>query len=54
MLFDEHTLRDEIIATWGAHGAHIDVYDMILARLRHVEERLAALHDADTLLEQRS
>jgi hypothetical protein len=35
MMFDEITLRNEIISKWGEHGAHTDVYDMML---RIVEE----------------
>lgn len=34
-MFNEDTLREEIVAKWGEHGAHIDVYDNLvrLARL---------------------
>lgn len=37
MSFNEHTLRTEIAATWGEYGAHIDVYDMLLARLHALD-----------------
>lgn len=34
MPFNEQTLRDEIAATWGDHGAHMEVYDALLAAWR--------------------
>lgn len=36
-IFDEQTLRNEIIKTWGPAGAHIEVYDMLLDRIRDCE-----------------
>jgi len=30
VLFDEQTLRADIIKVWGEHGAHIDVFDYML------------------------
>jgi len=29
-LFDEQTLRAEIVRVWGEHGAHVDVFDHIV------------------------
>lgn len=29
-IFNEQKLRAEIAKTWGEHGAHIEVYDMLL------------------------
>lgn len=36
--FDEHSLRADIAAKWGEYGAHIDVFDTLLKRLRELEE----------------
>lgn len=30
--FNERTLRGAIVAVWGAHGAHVDVYDALLKK----------------------
>jgi len=29
-MFNEDSLRADIVKIWGEHGAHIDVYDMIV------------------------
>lgn len=29
-IFNEQSLRDEIIKVWGDHGAHLEVYDNLL------------------------
>lgn len=42
-VFDEHTLRADIAARWGEHGAHIDVFDHMvreIERLRAENTRL--------------
>lgn len=31
--FDENKLRSEIVKTWGEHGAHCEVFDMMLGKL---------------------
>lgn len=31
-MFDEKTLYEEIIKTWGEHGAHADVYRALCTR----------------------
>ncbi|MDQ5930650.1 MAG: hypothetical protein QG594_2438 [Bacteroidota bacterium] len=31
-IFNEQKLRAEIAKTWGEHGAHIEVYDMLLKK----------------------
>jgi len=31
-VFDEKSLRDEIIRTFGEHGAHLEVYDELLLK----------------------
>lgn len=33
-LFNEDTLRAEIVKVWGEHGAHVDVFDHILKEAR--------------------
>lgn len=33
-IFNEDSLREAIVSIWGEHGAHIDVYDHILAKAR--------------------
>jgi hypothetical protein len=32
-LFDERKLRAAIVAVWGEHGAHVDVFDHMLTRM---------------------
>jgi hypothetical protein len=37
-MFNEDTLREEIVKVWGEHGAHIEVFDHILAMAKeHLE-----------------
>lgn len=31
-IFNEQKLRAEIAKTWGEHGVHIEVYDMLLKK----------------------
>lgn len=31
-MFNEETLREEIAKTWGDHGEHMEVYDMLLSK----------------------
>lgn len=35
-IFNEQKLRAEIAKTWGEHGAHIEVYDMLLKKANAV------------------
>lgn len=53
-IFNEDALRQEIIGKWGEHGAHCEVFDMLLAgrdRLRvKVGEQHAALTTANAQL----
>lgn len=37
MTWNEDNLRADIVSVWGEHGAHVDVFDHMLKRLR--EER---------------
>lgn len=32
--FNEDALRAEIVSMWGEHGAHVDVYDHVVALAR--------------------
>jgi hypothetical protein len=34
-IFNEDTLREEIIRVWGPAGAHIDVYDALLNKVKN-------------------
>lgn len=36
--FNEQKLREEIAKTWGEHGAHIEVFDMLLKRASQQED----------------
>lgn len=33
-MFDENKLREEIIKIWGEHGAHCEVFDMLIQRIK--------------------
>jgi DNA-binding transcriptional MerR regulator len=37
-MFNEKTLREEIIKTWGAHGAHVEVFDAILEKNKTLQD----------------
>ena len=37
-MFNEHTLRAEIVAKWGEYGAHADVFDALLRAASRPEE----------------
>lgn len=37
-VFNEDTLRSEIVRMWGEHGAHVDVFDHILKLAKKSEE----------------
>lgn len=39
-IFDEKQLRKDIVKMWGEHGAHTEVYDMILRKLYSAEEKI--------------
>lgn len=39
-MFDEQRLRQDIAATWGEHGAHIDVFDFMLREIEQLREVL--------------
>lgn len=36
-IFDKQTLLDEIIKTWGEHGAHAEVYKQLIAECQHTQ-----------------
>lgn len=43
--FDENTLREEIHKVWGAHGAHAQVYEMLIKRARLNERAILDLQE---------
>jgi hypothetical protein len=43
VVFDEQTLRAEIVRIWGAYGAHADLFDTILKDRRQLGERVSEL-----------
>lgn len=45
-VFDEVSLHEDIIKTWGEHGAHNDVFTEMLHRLRSVEAENERLRKA--------
>lgn len=52
-LFNEQTLRDEIVAKWGEYGAHAEVYDDLLKRLAELEaEQTELLGRLETIYEE--
>jgi len=53
MRFDEHSLRAAIVKRWGPAGAHVDVFDHILAEVRGLtaERDEAQMEFADALIE---
>lgn len=51
-IFNEQTLRNEIINTWGAYGAHLEVFDELLHRAEGKTTRMmfkesALAHEED-------
>lgn len=42
-VFDEHRLRQDIVATWGEHGAHIDVFDHMLKQINVLKSKLGGI-----------
>ena len=36
-VFDENSLRADIVKVWGEHGAHTDVFDHMLRLLREAQ-----------------
>lgn len=46
MIFDEKFLQQEIEARWGKHGAHAEVYRMLLAKACR-PEALRVLRETD-------
>lgn len=53
MRFDEHSLRAAIVERWGPAGAHVDVFDHILAEVSRLtaERDEAQMEFADSLIE---
>lgn len=36
-IFNEESLRKEIVSVWGEYGAHTEVFDMVLKKVRILE-----------------
>ena len=36
-IFNENSLREEIVGVWGEYGAHVEVYDMLLKKLNELQ-----------------
>lgn len=41
--WDERNLRADIVSVWGAHGAHADVFDFMLAEIKALREVVAMM-----------
>ena len=41
-VFDENSLRADIVKVWGEHGAHTDVFDHMLRLLREAQADVSA------------
>ena len=41
-IFNKHSLRSAIAATWGNHGAHVEVYDHLQTRHSQLMNDVAA------------
>lgn len=56
-IFNEESLRSSIVEVWGAYGAHIEVFDMILTRMKEAEAKNKssdnAWNEAQSILENR-
>lgn len=48
MVFDETSLHEAIIETWGEHGAHNDAFTAMRHRLRSIEAENERLREALT------
>lgn len=48
--FNEKRLRADIVATWGAHGAHADVFDTMMKEIEQLREQRICDGDALHLL----
>lgn len=40
--FDESSLRADIVEKWGEHGAHAEVFDIMLAEIERLRAEVAA------------
>lgn len=49
-VFDEHTLRADIAARWGEHGAHIDVFDYMVREIERLRAEIGRLEATVTEL----
>jgi hypothetical protein len=46
--FNEHTLRADIVSVWGEYGAHVDVFDFMVAEIVNLRARVGQLEKALT------
>ena len=53
-MFNEDSLRAEVVKVWGEHGAHIDVLDHIIKLARKAAAAEKAGYDLDPLVKERS
>jgi hypothetical protein len=51
-LFNEDSLRAAIVDRWGEHGAHVDVFDMLVTKAREATSDRQALADLRERIEQ--
>lgn len=40
-IFNEVTLREEIVRIWGEYGAHVEVFDYTIGEIERLREKLA-------------
>ena len=52
-LFNETSLRADIVQAWGAHGAHVEVFDHMLGMIESLRKANAAQRDQIIALNER-
>ena len=50
--FTEHSLYNEIVDKWGEHGAHAEVFRMMLKKIEDLTEQVEILTDWGNDLEE--
>lgn len=43
-MFDESTLRAEVVKVWGEYGAHVEVFDVMTMRAANLQAQITDLH----------
>ncbi len=46
-IFNEVTLREEIVRMWGEYGAFVDVFDHMLGEIERLRDRLDEVELSD-------